>query len=176
MYACRCEDVCVCVCACACACECMLGECHLHHCHSCQDCVYASEFVRTPATVRPCHHALLLKAPACRHACAAVRARAQVSWGSFHAITDMMPALSRRYPYMCFRFFADLDLMPLGAQCDTRTHTHSHTLARTHTQHAHAHARKHAHALHSCRPAACLTHARRIHVFPLPDLDSMTLG
>eukprot|EP00983_Pelagomonas_calceolata_P114964 1160142-Pelagomonas_calceolata.AAC.29 len=39
---------------------------------------------------------------------------AQVSWGSFHAITDMMPSLAVRYPFMCYRFLADLDLMPLG--------------------------------------------------------------
>jgi len=38
----------------------------------------------------------------------------KVSWGSFHAITDMMPSLAVRYPFMCYRFLADLDLMPLG--------------------------------------------------------------
>jgi len=58
---------------------------------------------------------LPLKAPA--NECLWLRiARAQVSWGSFHAITDMMPSLAVRYPFMCYRFLADLDLMPLGAQ------------------------------------------------------------
>jgi len=38
----------------------------------------------------------------------------QVSWGSFHAITEMMPSLAVRYPFMCYRFLADLELLPLG--------------------------------------------------------------
>ena len=38
----------------------------------------------------------------------------QVSWGSYHAITQMMPFLAARYPLMCFSFLAGLDHVPLG--------------------------------------------------------------
>ncbi len=38
----------------------------------------------------------------------------QVSWGSYHAITDMMPSLALRYPIMCYNFLASLDLRHLG--------------------------------------------------------------
>lgn len=38
----------------------------------------------------------------------------QVSAGSYHAITDMMPSLAVRYPYMCYGFLAALELATLG--------------------------------------------------------------
>jgi hypothetical protein len=38
----------------------------------------------------------------------------QVSWGSYHAITDMIPSLAIRYPIMCYHFLAALDLRNLG--------------------------------------------------------------
>ncbi len=46
-------------------------------------------------------------APACLFAC-------QVAFGSYHAITDMMPSLAVRYPYMCYQFLAQLELAALG--------------------------------------------------------------
>uniref|UniRef100_A0A7S3R5P2 Ion transport domain-containing protein n=1 Tax=Dunaliella tertiolecta TaxID=3047 RepID=A0A7S3R5P2_DUNTE len=59
--------------------------------------------------------ALNSKSSKCVQAVLDITAAKKVSFGSFHAITDMMPALSSRYPYMCFRFLAELDLMTLGA-------------------------------------------------------------
>ncbi len=38
----------------------------------------------------------------------------KVAFGSYHAITDMMPSLAVRYPYMCYQFLAQLDLAALG--------------------------------------------------------------
>ena len=34
----------------------------------------------------------------------------KVSWGSYHAVTDMIPSLAIRYPYMCYGFLASLEL------------------------------------------------------------------
>lgn len=41
-------------------------------------------------------------------------AASKVSWGSYHAITDMIPSLAVRYPYMCYQFLAQLELFALG--------------------------------------------------------------
>lgn len=38
----------------------------------------------------------------------------KVSWGSYHAITDMVPELAVRYPYMCYGFLAHLKLQKIG--------------------------------------------------------------
>mmetsp|Transcript_14469 Transcript_14469/g.31389 ORF Transcript_14469/g.31389 Transcript_14469/m.31389 type:complete len:1906 (-) Transcript_14469:1211-6928(-) len=38
----------------------------------------------------------------------------KASWGSYHAVTDMMPSLAVRYPYMCYQFLASLQLQKLG--------------------------------------------------------------
>lgn len=38
----------------------------------------------------------------------------KISWGSYHAITDMIPSLAVRYPYMCYQFLAQLQLVALG--------------------------------------------------------------
>jgi hypothetical protein len=38
----------------------------------------------------------------------------KVSWGSYHAITDMIPSLAVRYPYMCYGFLANLSLHKVG--------------------------------------------------------------
>jgi hypothetical protein len=35
-------------------------------------------------------------------------AQNKVSWGSYHAITDMIPSLAVRYPYMCYQFLAQV--------------------------------------------------------------------
>lgn len=74
------------------------------------------------AAMRHCYGAVRQRilAPARLHAChmhmrvSGARALPQVSNGSYHAITDMMPSLAVRYPYMCYRFLAELDLKLLG--------------------------------------------------------------
>ena len=38
----------------------------------------------------------------------------KVSWGSYHAVTDMIPSLAVRYPYMCYGFLAGLALQKVG--------------------------------------------------------------
>ncbi len=38
----------------------------------------------------------------------------KVSWGSYHAVTDMIPSLAVRYPYMCYGFLAGLSLQKVG--------------------------------------------------------------
>lgn len=38
----------------------------------------------------------------------------QISWGSYHAIIDVIPALAQRYPFMCYRMLAEMDLQHLG--------------------------------------------------------------
>ncbi|KAG1680624.1 hypothetical protein FOA52_015073 [Chlamydomonas sp. UWO 241] len=38
----------------------------------------------------------------------------KVTQGSYHAITDMMPSLAVRYPYMCYGFLANMSLQKVG--------------------------------------------------------------
>lgn len=58
--------------------------------------------------------------PTCTLACPSTQvvldtaAAGKVSLGSYQAITDMMPSLAVRYPYMCYQFLAQLELTHLG--------------------------------------------------------------
>ncbi|GFR45654.1 hypothetical protein Agub_g7065 [Astrephomene gubernaculifera] len=58
--------------------------------------------------------ALNSKSSECVQAVLDAAAANKVSWGSYHAITDMMPSLALRYPIMCYHFLAALDLRNLG--------------------------------------------------------------
>ncbi|KAG2498331.1 hypothetical protein HYH03_003591 [Edaphochlamys debaryana] len=54
------------------------------------------------------------KSSECVQAVLDAAAANKVSWGSYHAITDMIPSLALRYPIMCYHFLAALDLRHLG--------------------------------------------------------------
>ncbi|PNW77392.1 hypothetical protein CHLRE_10g434600v5 [Chlamydomonas reinhardtii] len=58
--------------------------------------------------------ALNSKSSECVQAVLDSAASNKVSWGSYHAITDMMPSLALRYPIMCYHFLAALNLRHLG--------------------------------------------------------------
>ena len=44
----------------------------------------------------------------------------KVSWGSYHAVTDMIPSLAVRYPYMCYGFLANLELQKVRPRTKAR--------------------------------------------------------